>query len=105
MNTENKDTKKESVLKLIISDGKMAKFQRATAGVLYYRVDVGIDCAYEFTVDMNDKDDVGTATFYAEIKAITLMRYIRKAENAGTLVNIGMLHSEPGAPGIAGHTD
>lgn len=94
-----------SALKLIVSDGKIAKFKYAIAGVLYYQVDVAIDCAYQFPVDMNDKEDVGTATFDAEIKAITLMRYIRKAENAGTLINVGMLHSAQGEPGVAGHSE
>lgn len=74
-----------SVVKTIVSDGKVAKFQRAIAGVLYYKVDVD-GGAYEFPVDMNDKEDVGTATFESEIKAITLMRYIRKAESSGSLV-------------------
>lgn len=87
MNTESKDTKKENVLKILVSDGKIAKFVRAIAGVLYYKVEVD-GGAYEFPVDMNDKEDVGTATFDAEIKAITLMRYIRKAESAGTLIHI-----------------
>jgi hypothetical protein len=59
--------------------GIVAKFVRAIAGVLYYKVEVD-GGAYEFPVDMNDKEDVGTATFDAEIKAITLMRYIRKAD-------------------------
>lgn len=94
-----------SLVKTIVSDGKIAKFVKAIAGVLYYRVDVGVDCAYEFPVDMNDRDDVGTATFDASIKAITLMRYIRKAEANGTLINIGALYSEPGTLGVAGSNE
>lgn len=76
-----------SAVKTIVSDNNVAKFAYAIAGVLYYRVELS-DCAYEFPVDMNDKEDVGTATFNAEIKAITLMRYIRKAESAGLLVRM-----------------
>ena len=39
------------------------------------------------TLDMNDRDDVGTTTFLAEYpKPITLMRYIRKAIDSGELV-------------------
>lgn len=91
-----------STVKFIVSDNKVAKFKRAIAGVLYYQVACAIDCTYEFPVDMNDKEDVGTATFEAEIKAITLMRYIRKAEKDGTLVNIGALYSAPGAMGLPG---
>lgn len=39
-----------------------------------------------FPIDMNDKDDVGTTTFEAEYKPITLMRYIRKAIEKDELV-------------------
>ena len=65
-------------LKEIVKDGNQAYFTHACAGVLYYKVTInGSD--YQFPVDMNDKEDVGTATFPNQIKAITLMRYIRKA--------------------------
>jgi hypothetical protein len=40
------------------------------------------------SVDMNDKEDVGTATFDAEIKAITLMRYINKSIKNDCLVKV-----------------
>lgn len=40
----------------------------------------------EFPIDMNDKDDVGTTTFVASYKPITLMRYIRKAIANETLL-------------------
>lgn len=39
-------------------------------------------------IDMNDKDDVGTTTFVASYKPITLMRYIRKAIENGTLIKV-----------------
>jgi len=64
-----------------------ANFSHAIAVVLYYHLNVG-DNIYEFSIDMNDKDDVGTATFFAEYKGITLMRYIRKAINNDCLVKI-----------------
>lgn len=67
--------------------GTTAKFSHAIAGVLYYVVEVdGLN--YQFPIDMNDKEDVGTATFFAEYKAITLMRYIRKAIDHDELVTI-----------------
>lgn len=64
-----------------------AKFSHAIAGVLYYNLFVGEDI-YQFEVDMNDKADVGTTTFNAEYRGITLMRYIRKALDSNTLVKI-----------------
>lgn len=57
---------------------RMATMKYAVAGILYYFVEIdGI--SYRFPIDMNDKDDVGTTTFDVSIRAITLMRYIRKA--------------------------
>lgn len=77
------------ILKSIVLDrSRMAKFKYAIDGVLYYEVESDIGKKYLFTVDMNDKDDVGTSTFDAEIKAATLMRYIRKAIKNETLVEV-----------------
>lgn len=67
-----------SILKQIVMNDNLASISHAVAGVLYYEVKTQ-DATYQFPVDMNDKDDVGTSTFPAKIKAITLMRYIRKA--------------------------
>ncbi len=39
-----------------------------------------------FPVDTTNKDDIGDATFEVEHKAITLMRYIRKAKDNNELV-------------------
>jgi len=64
-----------------------AKFSHAIAGVLYYNLYVNED-TYQFEINMNDKDDVGTTTFFAEYKGITLMRYIRKAIESETLVKL-----------------
>lgn len=61
-----------------------AKFVHAIAGTLYYRITT--DDVVEFPIDMNDKDDVGTTTFVASYKPITLMRYIRKAIANETLL-------------------
>ncbi len=73
-------------IKTIVKDNT-AKFDHAIAGVLYYTVDTP-DGTYLFPVDMNDKDDVGTTTFFNEYKAITLMRYIRKAIAKNELIKI-----------------
>lgn len=75
-------------LKQMVSDrNNMAKFSHAIAGVLYYKVETE-DSIFMFPVDMNDRDDVGTTSFDNEIKAITLMRYIRKALENNSLVKI-----------------
>ena len=77
------------ILKSIVLDrSRMAKFKYAIDGVLYYEVESDIGKKYLFTVDMNDKDDVGTSTFDAEIKAATLMRYIRRSISDGSIIEI-----------------
>ena len=58
--------------------GTTANFSYACAGVLYYTINVGTD-KYQFPIDMNNKEDVGSTYFFPEYKGITLMRYIRKA--------------------------
>jgi hypothetical protein len=67
-----------SVLKQIVMNNNLASISHAIAGVLYYEVKTP-DATYQFPVDILNLQDVGTATFPAQIKAITLMRYIRKA--------------------------
>jgi hypothetical protein len=64
-------------LKEIVKDNQ-ASFIYACAGELYYKVTVNYK-SYQFPIDMNNKEDVGTSVFPAICKAITLMRYIRKA--------------------------
>lgn len=74
-------------LKEIVTLPAEAKFIRAIAGTLYYRITTD-NIVVEFPIDMNDKDDVGTTTFVASYKPITLMRYIRKAMENETLITI-----------------
>lgn len=74
------------ILKEIVKDNT-AKFSHAIAGVLYYVVETS-NGKYQFPIDMNDRDDVGTTTFVDEYKAITLMRYIRKAMEKDLLIKI-----------------
>lgn len=73
------------MLKDIVKSPNLAKFSHAIAGVLYYKVEVD-DKVVMFPIDMNDKEDVGTATFEAEYKPLTLMRYIRKAIDKDLLI-------------------
>ena len=72
-------------IKEIVTLKSPAKLSHAIAGVLYYTIDAG-DKIIMFPIDMNDKDDVGTTTFEAEYKPITLMRYIRKAIEKDLLI-------------------
>lgn len=72
-------------LKEIVTLPSEAKFVHA--GTLYYRI-ITDDVIVEFPIDMNDKDDVGTTTFVASYKPITLMRYIRKAIDNESIIII-----------------
>lgn len=72
-------------LKEIVTLPAEAKFTHAIAGTLYYRITTD-NIVVEFPIDMNDK--VGTTTFVASYKPITLMRYIRKAMENETLITI-----------------
>lgn len=76
-------------IKDLVSNNNMAVFTHAIAGFLYYTITLQSGEKYQFSVDMNNKEDVGMATFDAEIKAITLMRYIRKAKENDLLIKIG----------------
>lgn len=77
-------------MKEIVEDNNMANLSHAIAGVLYYQVDTKSGDKYMFPVDMNDKDDVGTSTFPASIKAITLMRYVRKSIQNDSLIKLNL---------------
>lgn len=79
-------------LKEIVISPNFAEFSHAIAGVLYYKVRVG-DKEVLFPIDMNNKDDVGTTTFESSYRPITLMRYIRRAMNEGTLVEMKAINA------------
>lgn len=72
-------------IKEIVTLPAMAKLAHVSAGILYYEIKTE-NTFVQFQVDMNDKEDVGDTTFYTEYKPITLMRYIRKSMDNGTLV-------------------
>lgn len=62
-----------------IINGTTAEFSHYKDNTLYYTVEVG-DLRYEFPIDVSDKAEFGTETILDRTyKAITLMRYIRKA--------------------------
>jgi hypothetical protein len=76
-------------IKQLIKDNRV-KFDSYRQGNFYYKI---IDSAqiqgesitYLFTVPI---DDIGTATLLSEDKAITYMRWIRKAISNNTLVRV-----------------
>jgi len=70
-----------------IVKGNTAKFSCYRHGLMYYDVvdDAGSPIC-SFPIDITDKKDIGSATLCDTHKAITLMRYIRKAMDKETLV-------------------
>lgn len=71
----------ELTIKQIVKDN-VAKFSFYRAGNAFYNVVVN-GITYVFPVSI---EDIAGATLFAEFKAITLMRYIRKALDEGTFV-------------------
>lgn len=66
-----------------------AVFSFYRSGKMYYNVvDNTGKAIWEFPVDVTNTDDIGNAVFPREIKAITLMRYIRKAIDSESLVSL-----------------
>lgn len=73
-------------LKQIVENGNIATLTHVCEGIVYYQIDVG-DSAYQLS--LNSMDDEWKATFlYPEFKAITLMRWIRKAIETETLIQL-----------------
>ena len=70
-----------------IVKGNIASISHCINGVLYYTINVNGE-TYQFYIDMNDKEDVGTSIFNKEEKAITLMRYIRKCINSEEFIKL-----------------
>ena len=59
-----------------IDRGKIARFKYYCSGNLYYIVEFGGN-TYQFYINTTP-EEVGSAIFNSEIKAISLLRYIRK---------------------------
>lgn len=103
----------EILKKLVMNRDNVAKLSHYTAGSLYYTIEIE-DGIYQFPVETTEKrkikvteegkdstsvlfefeitklsSDLGTTNFDNEIKAATMMRYIRKAIDNETLVKIG----------------
>jgi hypothetical protein len=60
-----------TTIKEMVKDGKTVKFSHYRHNQLWYKT----DCGFQFAVPVSD---IGDASFHAEERAITLMRYIRK---------------------------
>lgn len=61
-----------------------AEFSFYRQNYIYYKIKIQDDW-YEFPIDI---EDLGTATLVSPCKAITLMRYIRKAIEGNMLIKI-----------------
>lgn len=67
-----------------IVQGNKVRFDSFRQGLFYYNVSVdGFD--FQFTVPI---EDIGTATLLASDKAITYMRWIRKAIDSNTFIKL-----------------
>ena len=70
----------------IVKNEKIATFSHYCGGNLYYSIDVD-GSTYLFNINTDPKE-VGTSDFNKEMKAITLMRWIRKCINSGEFIKI-----------------
>jgi hypothetical protein len=73
-------------IKDFVTKGNTVRFDSFRAGVFYYNVAHIITGAlYEFQVPI---EDTGGATFKAEERSVTMMRWIRKSIESGTFIKI-----------------
>lgn len=72
-------------IKDLVGNNQMATFMYYESGCLYYEVN-SEKFKYIFPVVTSNKDDIGTARFQNVEKAITLMRYVRKAAENHSLI-------------------
>ena len=70
----------------IVKDNNMAYFSHYCGGNLYYTVKVNND-TYLFNIN-TDPNEVGVAVFSNEMKAVTLMRWIRKCIETEEFIKI-----------------
>ena len=70
----------------VVRNNNMAHFSHYCGGNLYYTVEVD-DNTYMFDIN-TDPNEVGVAVFSDEMKAITLMRYIKKCIDTEEFIKI-----------------
>ena len=60
-----------------------------SGGIVVYKITATDESEYLLEIDLSNKADVGAnATFNATEKALLLMRWIRKANEDGTLIKV-----------------
>lgn len=67
-----------------VVQGNFVYFDSFRQGIFYYNVSVD-GFYFQFTIPV---DDIGTATMLHKDKAITFMRWIRKAIDSNTLIQL-----------------
>jgi hypothetical protein len=72
----------------IVRNNNMARFSFYRNGNMFYTVNVN-GAVYQFPVSL---EDIGGASLFADMKAITLMRYIRKALEDRTFITADRVH-------------
>lgn len=75
----------------IVKDNNPVRFSMYRDGYLHYEVKVA-GTWYMFRVPISD---TGSGSFYGRMKAVTLMRWIRKALEAGEFIRVGAVVPEP----------
>ena len=73
-------------LKEIVSNGNVAQMTHVCEGITYYEINVG-DSAYQLALNTMT-DEWGATYLKPEFRAITLMRWIRKAIETETLIQL-----------------
>ena len=76
----------EKIKVLDVVKDTTAKFAYACDGKIYYQIEKDNN-NYIFPINLENREDVGLTRFEPEYKAITLMRYVRKAIDSGDLVH------------------
>lgn len=72
-------------IKHFVFKGNTVHFDSYRAGVFYYNVKSFLGEWFQFQVPI---EDIGNATLMATDKALTYMRWIRKAIEAGTFIKM-----------------
>ena len=79
-------------LKKIVGNNNIAKLEKIKDGFVFYTIDT-VSELYELRIPLFDDSDnglqlsasVGSGELYPEIKAVTLMRFVRQSQKDGTL--------------------
>ena len=94
--TDSSKIDANEVKKILYKTKVMAKFSHYVSGNLYYTVEVSEGHIYQFPIETVERinsvqmlsSDLGSTSFYNEIKASELNRWIAKAIEANTFIRI-----------------